>query len=101
MAELEDRYVGSLLGLALGDALGAPYEGGAVGQAAWWLLGVGKGNLLRWTDDTEMAIGLATSLIEKRGLDADHLARTWAENADWKRGYGPGARKLLARVRKG
>jgi poly(ADP-ribose) glycohydrolase ARH3 len=101
MAELEDRFVGSLLGLALGDALGAAHEGGVVGQAVWWLLGVGQGDLLRWTDDTEMALGLAKSLIEKRGLDADHLARTWAESADWKRGYGPGARKLLARIRKG
>src|SRR5262245_7899589 len=100
-ADLEDRFAGSLLGLALGDALGAPHEGGIAGQAVWWLLGFGKRDLLRWTDDTEMAMGLAESLIEKRGLNADHLAALWAERADWKRGYGAGTRKLLGIVRAG
>lgn len=71
---LEDRFVGSLLGLALGDALGARHEGGPIGQALWGALGIGKGDLLRWTDDTEMAVGLAKSLIECRGLDPDHLS---------------------------
>jgi len=101
MSDLEDKFVGSILGLALGDALGARYEGGPFGQALWWALGVGKGDLLRWSDDTEMAMGLAKSLIEHHGVDLGQLARTWAENADWKRGYGSGARKLLARIREG
>lgn len=101
MTDLEDRFVGSMLGLALGDALGAPHEGGPLGQAAWWLLGLGRGDLLRWSDDTEMALGLAISLAENRGVDPDRLARQWAENADWRRGYGPGAGKLLARIRNG
>lgn len=58
-------------------------------------------DFLRWTDDTEMALGLARSLAEKRGLDEDHLARTWAEGADFSRGYGGGARRLLERIRQG
>jgi poly(ADP-ribose) glycohydrolase ARH3 len=98
---LEDRFVGSLLGLALGDALGARHEGGPIGQAAWWLLGLGKGDLLRWSDDTEMALGLAASLVEKGGVDADHLARTWAEGMSATRGYGSGARRLLTMIRAG
>lgn len=101
MADLEDKFAGCMLGLALGDALGAPHEGGLLGQAAWWLLGVGRRGVLRWTDDAEMAMGLAKSLIENRGLDADALARAWADNADWKRGYGSGARRLLAKIREG
>lgn len=92
----ESRFLGSLLGLALGDALGARYEGGRPGM----VLETG-GDLLRWTDDTEMALGLAQSLAEKKGLDEDHLARTWAEGADFKRGYGGGARRLLERIRQG
>jgi poly(ADP-ribose) glycohydrolase ARH3 len=99
--DLEDRFVGSLLGLALGDALGAWHEGGPFGAALWWALGVGKRGILRWSDDTEMAMGLSKSLIENRGLNPNHLAQTWAENADWKRGYASGARKLLARIRDG
>jgi poly(ADP-ribose) glycohydrolase ARH3 len=101
MHDLEDKFVGSMLGLALGDALGAPHEGGPIARTAWWALGVGKGGVLRWTDDTEMAVWLARSLIENRGLDPDHLARTWAGEADWKRGYGSGARRLLTRIREG
>jgi poly(ADP-ribose) glycohydrolase ARH3 len=98
---LEDRFTGSLLGLALRDALGARHEGGPLGQAAWWGLGLGGGGALRWSDDTEMAVGPAKSLVEHRGLDPDALARSWAEGADWTRGYGPGARRLLARIRDG
>ena len=97
---LEDRFVGSLLGLALGDALGAPHEGGPLAKVAWRLVGYGRGGL-RWSDDTEMTLGLAESLVEHRGLEADKLARTWATRADWRRGYGPGTRKLLGRIRGG
>ncbi len=95
------RFVGSMLGLALGDALGAKHEGGPLGAAAWWIVGRVRGERLGWTDDTEMALGLATSLSERKGLDADHLARRWAEGMNPWRGYGPGARKLLKRVREG
>lgn len=93
---MENRVVGSLLGLALGDALGARHEGGPPGA----YLAIGS-DLLRWTDDTEMALGLAQSLAEKGGVDEDHLAKTWAENADFKRGYGGGARRLLEKIRQG
>ena len=27
-AELKDKFIGTFIGLSLGDALGAPYEGG-------------------------------------------------------------------------
>ena len=70
----KDRFAGSLLALALADALGAPFEGGLLGSIVWKALGVAHGDVLRWTDDTEMAVGTAQSLIACRGLDADHLA---------------------------
>lgn len=98
---MEDRFVGSLLGLALGDAVGAPYEGGFGARLVWKVLGIGRGDVLRTTDDTEMAVGLARSLAEHRGVDPDALARSWAENASWSRGYGAGALALLARIQKG
>ncbi len=97
----EDRFVGCLLGLALGDALGARHEGGLLARGLWALLGIGKPGVLRWTDDTAMALGLARSLATRRGLDADHLAATWAHDARWTRGYGPGALAVLRRVRRG
>ncbi len=33
------RITGSILGLALGDAFGAPFEGGPVERAVWLLIG--------------------------------------------------------------
>jgi len=98
---LEDRFVGSTLGLALADAVGAKYEGGLVGRLIWRAMGSEAGGLLRWTDDTQMAIGLAESLLECGGLDADHLARRWANNMEALRGYGPGTRGLLGHIKVG
>ncbi len=101
MLRTEDRFRGSMLGLALGDACGAPHEGGVLAGLAWKAMGRARGETLRWTDDTQMALGLAGSLAECRGLDPDHLAKRWAENMDGFRGYGPGARELLTRIRHG
>ncbi len=101
MPSLEDRFVGCLFGLALGDAVGAPHEGGPGSRLAWRVLGVGRGGILRTTDDTEMAVILARSLAEHGGVEPDALAREWAAGAHWSRGYGPGARRLLQRIRAG
>jgi len=75
-----ERYRGALLGLAAGDALGAPLEGLSLGTFAPVedMMGGGSHDLPPgyWTDDTSMALCLAESLIEKRGLDpVDQLER--------------------------
>ncbi len=77
---LDGRYRGALVGLAVGDALGAPWEGYAAGtfEPSPDLTGNLTGNLTgghglregEWTDDTAMALCLATSLLECRGFDA-------------------------------
>jgi ADP-ribosyl-[dinitrogen reductase] hydrolase len=74
------RYVGSLLGLAVGDALGTTLEFAAPGTFApiSEMVGGGPFNLKpgQWTDDTSLALCLAKSLIEKKGFDAiDQLER--------------------------
>lgn len=70
---LHDRYLGCLVGLAVGDALGAPVEFQAPGsfppvegipEVPSRGLPVGG-----WTDDTSMALCLAASLIERGGFD--------------------------------
>jgi poly(ADP-ribose) glycohydrolase ARH3 len=97
---MEDRFVGSMLGLALADALGSEHEGGVIAGNIWKLI-YGRGNELRWTDDTEMAVGLAESLIENNGIEPDRLAKRWAERMQGMRGYGEGARELLKMVKQG
>lgn len=78
--ELQGRYRGSLLGLAMGDALGTTLEFSPPGSFAPLKDMVGGGPFAlgagEWTDDTSMALCLAVSLIERRGFDArDQMQR--------------------------
>ena len=77
---VRDRYRGALLGLAAGDALGTTVEFSSPGSfvPVTDMIGGGPFQLKpgEWTDDTSMALCLAESLIEKRGLDAkDQIER--------------------------
>jgi ADP-ribosylglycohydrolase len=69
-----DRYLGSLLGLACGDALGAPLELTISGMfnPVSDMIDDRRSNVVKagmWTDDTSMALCLAESIIEKGGFD--------------------------------
>jgi len=72
-AEIEDRAVGALLGLAVGDALGTTLEFSTRDSQPpiTDMIGRGPFNLQpgQWTDDTAMAVALATSLAERGGFD--------------------------------
>ena len=69
-----DRFRGCLLGLAAGDALGTTLEFKSPGtfEPIDDMIGGGPFGLRagQWTDDTSMALCLATSLIECGGFDA-------------------------------
>ncbi len=100
--DLVERYRGCLLGLALGDALGAPFEGWSTEQTDWRPYSPRQsGSLLRYTDDTAMMIGCAACLIEHRGLEVDAMAKRWADDADPNRGYGPAVLRTLEGIRSG
>ena len=75
---LKDRYRGSLLGLAGGDALGTTLEFKAPGtfEPLSEMVGGGPFKLQpgQWTDDTSMALCLAESLVECSGFDPHHNA---------------------------
>lgn len=96
-----DTVRGALLGLALGDTLGAPHEGGLLARGLWALLGRAPEGLRRFTDDTQMSLDLAESLLACDGLNQDDLAQRFARSYQWRRGYGPGAAKVLRRIRAG
>ncbi len=96
-----DQFTGCLLGLALGDALGAPFEGGWLERGLWRRIGTTRDGEMRWTDDTQMSLDLAESLLANGALDADDLAQRFARSYHWSRGYGPGAAKLLKRIAHG
>jgi len=75
-----ERYRGSLLGLATGDAVGTALEFHPPGsfKPIDDMVGGGSANpeAGQWTDDTAMALCLAESLIERNGFDpVDQLER--------------------------
>ncbi|MDW8327122.1 MAG: ADP-ribosylglycohydrolase family protein [Anaerolineales bacterium] len=84
-----ERYRGSLLGLAAGDALGTTLEFSAPGtfQPISDMVGGGPFGLQagQWTDDTAMALCLAESLVECRGFDAADQMRRYVRW--WRTGY--------------
>lgn len=87
--ELRKRYLGAMLGLACGDAVGTTVEFQPRGsfEPVTDMVGGGAFELEpgQWTDDTSMALCLAESLVECDGFDMrDQLQRytRW-----WKEGY--------------
>lgn len=74
---IRDRAVGSLLGLAVGDALGTTLEFSARDSRPRLIDMVGGGPFQlkpgQWTDDTSMALALADSLVSCDGLDEQDL----------------------------
>jgi ADP-ribosyl-[dinitrogen reductase] hydrolase len=82
MTTTQDRALGSFIGLAVGDALGAPIEFKEPGEFTPITTYVGGGpfNLPSgyWTDDTSMAICLAEHIIAKNTIDGDDLLARFA-----------------------
>jgi ADP-ribosyl-[dinitrogen reductase] hydrolase len=71
--KIDKRFRGTMLGLAVGDAVGTTLEfrSPATFEKIDDMLGGGPFQLTagEWTDDTSMALCLAESLIEQRGFD--------------------------------
>jgi len=87
--QLRQHFSGCVLGLAIGDALGTTLEFRQPGTFTPIETIVGRGpfNLEagQWTDDTSMALCLATSLIECRGFNAHDQMRRYV--LWWREGY--------------
>jgi ADP-ribosyl-[dinitrogen reductase] hydrolase len=87
------RVIGAFIGSVVGDALGAPFEGGPPGAfsarfpapahgLATEMCGGQGWRPGEWTDDTQMALLIAASLLARGGLDeAELFARfvAWVE----------------------
>jgi ADP-ribosyl-[dinitrogen reductase] hydrolase len=104
--DIADRIVGSVLGLALGDAVGAPFEGRRAAEVPdplpalelpWMDLPPGS-----TTDDTAMARNLVRSLAARGEFDPDDLV---ARHLEWFRSGPPDVggftRRVLSRVDRG
>ncbi|MGW2562226.1 ADP-ribosylglycohydrolase family protein [Streptomyces sp. NPDC001514] len=87
-ADRTDRVIGAVVGSAVGDALGAPFEFGLAGvyaahfpDGAGEMCGGGGWDPGEATDDTQMAVLVGESLLERGGLDPEDMFdrfRRWA-----------------------
>ncbi|MDI6890804.1 MAG: ADP-ribosylglycohydrolase family protein [Thermodesulfovibrionales bacterium] len=103
---LKSKFVGSLLGTHVGDALGAPFEGqdlvsmqskyGTIREMREGFRSKGC-----YTDDTEMMIAVAESLIENKGVDVDHMAKQFMKKYHPSRGYRWGTRLAISLMKQG
>jgi ADP-ribosylglycohydrolase len=92
----------SLEGLSVGDAFGRQLELAPPHNAAQWVSGrVLQKTPWRFTDDTNMALSIMEILRRHGGIEQDQLALSFADHYDRSRGYGSGARALLAKIREG
>lgn len=93
-----------LLGTAVGDALGMPFEsmlannkeltgwdGKSYGGSIYHQLGPGQ-----YTDDTQMSLMVAESLIEKNGFDPEDLSKRYVDWIESGRARGYGRTTLIA-----
>jgi ADP-ribosyl-[dinitrogen reductase] hydrolase len=101
--------IGALVGSAVGDALGAPFEFEQPGlfrktYPVPVLTGIGEmrgGGGFGWkpaefTDDTQMSLALAESLVASNGLDPDDLWQRWRIWAQSAKDVGVQTRMALA-----
>lgn len=107
---MRDRFMGCLLGLAVGDALGSRVEGyppEAVRRSDLGIVefleelwGWSQG---RWTDDTKMALALAESIADSSDFNPESVAKRyleWYESGDW-RGIGNIVQQGLSNLKEG
>jgi poly(ADP-ribose) glycohydrolase ARH3 len=96
----KEKYLGGMVGSALGDAIGEMafhYP-----QKERLCSNLERASELRYTDDTAMAIGLAESIIKVGGIDQRQLGKTFSQNFQhepW-RGYASGPPTIFSLVQK-
>lgn len=101
---LADRFAGCLLGHAVGDGLGAPFEGmsadliyGQFGRTSE-IVAKPPVEMLYCTDDTHMSAAVAEVLCACGKVEDEPLIQAFARGYDPMRGYGTGMRRLLEAV---
>jgi poly(ADP-ribose) glycohydrolase ARH3 len=97
------RFRGALLGAAIGDGIGAPFEGNWIVNTDRLQQIADSAAPLRYTDDTHMTIGLAEAILERGGFDGAQTAAVFARNyarEPW-RGYGAGPPRIFQLMERG
>jgi poly(ADP-ribose) glycohydrolase ARH3 len=98
--DIRAKYLGGMVGSALGDAIGELAF--MIPQRERLSSNLDRVSEFRYTDDTAMAIGLAESIIKVNGIDQQNLGDTFNFNFQrepW-RGYASGPPTIFSLVEK-
>jgi poly(ADP-ribose) glycohydrolase ARH3 len=103
---LRDRFRGCLIGQAIADGLGGRFEAQSAEHIRARIPTVADliaypRDELWYTDDTQMAIGVAESLVDCGEIVEERLCAAFAANYVPSRGYGRGARAVLEAMEEG
>lgn len=103
---LKDRFQGCLLGLAIGDAMGGKFEAQSADAIrarfpSMESLIAYPQEEIWYTDDTQMTIGIAETLVAHGQIVEEHLCAAFVANYVPSRGYGRGARAVLEAMENG
>lgn len=98
LVRLRDRCRGALIGVGLGDAIGAPFEGQPSPQPEAIVERLWSPHELRTTDDTAMTLAVGAAILAAGHIDPEQLAHHLADRylADPDRGYGRTPDVLIA-----
>ncbi|NVL93283.1 MAG: ADP-ribosylglycohydrolase family protein [Desulfobacterales bacterium] len=100
MTDIKAKYLGGMVGSALGDAVGELAFHYTNREDLCLQLDRSKG--LRYTDDTAMSMGLAESILKKGDLDQQDVGETFKRNYQkepW-RGYASGPPTIFSMVQR-
>ena len=101
--KLKSKFLGCLVGAAIGDGLGSWRQAKRMARREEIELLAEKLEQLTYTDDTHMTIGVAESLIESKRFNGERMVKTFISSYEaepW-RGYGPGPPKVFRMIKNG
>ncbi|NQV08980.1 ADP-ribosylglycohydrolase family protein, partial [Candidatus Woesearchaeota archaeon] len=104
---LLDSYIGTLIGCAVGDALGAPVESmwaGDIQKKYGFVKDYVKGNRFPkgiYTDDTQLTIAGAETFIENKGFNPETYSKKFIEWLNNPIGAGKGTVEAVERLKQG
>jgi poly(ADP-ribose) glycohydrolase ARH3 len=103
---MQNKCMGMLLGTTVGDVLGSSVEGysrekikSSYGELRDFIDTADCFGC--YTDDTEMTLALAQSMVDRQGVDGAHCAMMYAGFYNPFRGYGGGAHGVLKTLKSG
>jgi poly(ADP-ribose) glycohydrolase ARH3 len=98
---LRDKFKGAILGCFLGDAYGSSFEGMDTERARFYISDLSKKFTRNYTDDTDMTLALAESLVRCGTINPEDIAKQFSLVCDLTRGYAFGTIKAVLALRTG